>query len=63
MGCEATPNGGPAARIAAFVPRQRLQRYEIENTFNHETFVIKLLAKSVNTASHKGCSFLQFLPR
>ena len=25
MGCEATPNGGPAARIAAFVPRQRLQ--------------------------------------
>ena len=25
MGCEATPDGGPAARIAAFVPRQRLQ--------------------------------------
>ena len=26
MGSEAPPNGGPAARIAAFVPRQRLQR-------------------------------------
>ena len=25
MGCAATLNGGPAARIAAFVPRQRLQ--------------------------------------
>ena len=24
MGCEATPDGGPAARIAAVVPRQRL---------------------------------------
>ena len=24
MGCEATLDGGPAARIAAFVPRQRL---------------------------------------
>ena len=25
MGSEAPPDGGPAARIAAFVPRQRLQ--------------------------------------
>ena len=25
MGCEATLDGGPAARIAAFVPRQRLR--------------------------------------
>ena len=29
----------------------------------HETFVIKLLAKSVNTASYKGCSVLHFFPR
>ena len=29
----------------------------------HERFVIKLLAKTVNTASHKGCSVLRFFPR
>lgn len=34
-----------------------------KNAFNHETFVIKLLAKSVNTASYKGCSVLRFFPR